>query len=170
MENNNVKLRKFKNDDYKRLAQIANNKNISNNLRDAFPHPYTEDDAKDFIAKCHNAVPQTVFAIEYYNDYVGNIGLMKLEGIYKKTAEIGYFIGEQYWNKGIATKAVKLIVEFGFTNLDIVRIHTGVYDYNTASQKVLEKCGFIKEAIFEKAIFKNYHLCNEIRYAMIKPL
>jgi ribosomal-protein-alanine N-acetyltransferase len=85
-----------------------------------------------------------------------------------KDAEIGYFIGEPFWNKGIATKAVSLITDWGFNNLDIVRIHTGIFEFNKSSQRVLEKCGYMKEAIFKKSICKNNEIYDEIRYAKIK--
>ena len=105
---------------------------------------------------------------EYMNNYVGNISLSLGTDVYRKSAEIGYFIGEPFWNKGIATKAVNLITEWGFKQLDIVRIHTGVFEYNISSQHVLEKCGFVKEAIFKKSIYKNGEIHDEIRFAKIK--
>jgi ribosomal-protein-alanine N-acetyltransferase len=82
--------------------------------------------------------------------------------------KIGYFIGEPYWNKGIMTKAVKLIVDFGFQHLDIERIHTGVFEYNMASRRVLEKCGFRQEGIFRNALYKNNQIYDEVRYAILK--
>jgi RimJ/RimL family protein N-acetyltransferase len=85
------------------------------------------------------------------------------------SAEIGYFIGEPYWNKGIVTKAVKLITEYGFQHLGIIRIQTGVFEYNTASQRVLEKCGFVKEGVFRKSVIKQGKLWDEVRYAKLKP-
>ena len=110
----------------------------------------------------------TFFAIEHGGDLVGSIALVLKTDVYRKSAEIGYWIGEPYWGKGIATKAISLIVEFGFKNLDIVRVYTGVYDYNFAFQKVLEKNGFQKEAVFQKAVFKNGKFCDEVRYGIIK--
>ena len=85
---------------------------------------------------------KTIFAIEYQGEYVGNISLSVGTDIYRKSAEIGYFIGEPFWNKGIMTKAVNLITEYGFEKLSIIRIYTGIFDYNKSSQRVLEKCGF----------------------------
>jgi len=160
-----VSIRALKIDDAPRMAELANNKKISINLRDAFPYPYTINDAESFINLCVNQNPTTIFAIEYNGLYVGNIALIKGTDVYSKSAEIGYFIGEPYWNKGIVTQAVNLITDFGFKSLGIVRIHTGVFEYNIPSQRVLEKCGFIKEAIFKNAIFKNGKLFNEVRYA-----
>ncbi len=98
---------------------------------------------------------------------VGNIGLLAGEDVYRRSAELGYFIGEEYWNKGIATKAIKLITDFGLSKLDFVRIHAGIFEYNISSQRVMEKCGYIKEGIFKKAVFKQGKLWDEIRYARI---
>jgi len=162
-----VKLRRLKESDSTRLVDLANNENISRNLRDGFPHPYTLQNAEEFIQRITDQDPVTIFAIEYKGEYVGNIGLVKCKDVYRKSAEVGYFIGEDYWNKGIVTAALNLIVDYGFRNLDIVRIHTGVYEHNLASQRVLEKCGFIKEGVFKKAVFKQEKFWNEVRYARI---
>jgi RimJ/RimL family protein N-acetyltransferase len=89
------------------------------------------------------------------------------QDVYRKSAEVGYFIGEDYWNKGIVTVALNLITEYGFRNLNIVRIHSGVYEHNLASQRVLEKCGYIKEGVFQKAVFKKDQFWNEVRYAKV---
>lgn len=164
----NIQLRPLTISDAPRLAELANNPKISINLRDAFPSPYTLDNAMIFIDMCSAFKPTQVFAIDYNGEYVGNIGLHPGSDVYRKSAEIGYFLGEPYWNKGIMTEAVKKIVEYGFANLDIVRIHTGIFEYNTASQRVLEKCGFKKEAVFEKAVLKNNQLWNEVRYVLLK--
>lgn len=163
-----VVLRELTQRDIPKLAEYANNIKVSINLRDGFPSPYTIEDAINFIDRVNAQNPKTFFAIEYRGDYVGNISLSVGPDVYRKSAEIGYFIGEPFWNKGIATKAVNLITEFGFEHLDIVRIYTGVFEFNKPSQRVLEKCGFVKEAVFEKAICKNGKIYNEIRYAKIK--
>ena len=165
---NPVKLRPLQMPDALGLAELANNPKISINLRDGFPHPYLQENAEKFIGMCLKQDPVQVFAIEYKGEYAGNIGLHPGEDVYRKSAEIGYFIGESYWNRGIATEAVKQMVVYGFSNFDIIRIHTGVFEFNTASQRVLEKCGFTKEAVFEKAVFKNNRLWDEVRYALIK--
>ena len=139
-------------DDKFRLAELADNEKIWINLRDGFPHPYTLSDAETFIGMVNKTKPLQVFSIEFEGGYVGNIGLQKKTDIYRKSAEIGYFLGEPYWNKGIMSRAVKLICEYGFRELDIVRIDTGVFEYNLASQRVLEKCGFVKAGanVYEK--------------------
>lgn len=165
----NVILRPLKMEDAPKMAELANNEKISINLRDGFPHPYTLKDAEEFINQFGQHNQMKVFAIEYNGEYAGNIGLHTGEDVYRRSAEIGYFLGEPYWNKGIMTEAVRQMTAYGFKNLNIVRIHTGIFDYNKASQRVLEKCGFKKEAVLEKAIFKNNALWNEVRYALLKP-
>lgn len=166
----NVKLRGFRKSDAQRMSELANNENVSKNLSDGFHHPYTLEHAEDFLRKYKDQNAVTIFAIEFKGDYVGNIGLIKGTDIHRQSAEIGYFIGEPYWHKGITTTAVKLITEYGFKNLDIVRIHTGIFEYNTASIRVLEKCGFIKEGVFQKSVFKQGKLWDEVRYAKIKVI
>ena len=163
-----IRLRSFEESDVKRMIELANNENISRNLRDGFPHPYTKKHAKEFIDKCRALEPQTVFAIEYLGEYVGNIGLVKGNDVYRKSAEVGYFIGEEYWGKGIATAALALACEYAFTTLDVVRVHAGVYEHNLASQRVLEKCGFVKEGVFKKAVYKKDNFLNEVRFAKLQ--
>lgn len=163
-----IRLRPFKKSDAVRMSELASNEKISRNMSDGFHHPFTIQLAEDLIQKWMVQEPVTFFAIEYKGEYVGNISLSKEKDVHRKSAEIGYFIGEPYWNKGIATAAVNLIIGYGFKTLDIVRIHTGIFEYNAASLRVLEKCGFIKEGVFQKAVFKQGRLWHEIRVAKVR--
>lgn len=167
IKNNKIVLRKLNLGDIKDLADLCNNKNIWDNLRDFIPYPYTEELAKSFIEFCLLEDVQTTFAIELNDKFAGVIDLILKDDIYKLSAEIGYWIGEQYWGKGIATEAVKMIVNYGFTKLNLLRIFTGVIDRNIASRKVLEKAGFKLDCIFEKAILKNNIICDEYRYSIL---
>jgi ribosomal-protein-alanine N-acetyltransferase len=160
-------LRSFSDNDAQRLTKLANNEKIAINLRDGFPFPYTLNDAINFISKFKER--DTFFAIEWDGVYVGNISLLPLDNVHRKTAEIGYFLGEPYWGKGIMTTAVKCITDFGFHVKQFARIHTGVYEYNPASMRVLEKCGFTREGIFRKNVLKNNRLWDEHRYALLNP-
>jgi RimJ/RimL family protein N-acetyltransferase len=169
LKSGNILLRPLRKSDASRLAMLANNEKISCNLRDGFPHPYTLADAESFLAKFTDQDPVTFFGIEYNGEHVGNISLVPGQDIYRKSAEIGYFIGEPYWNKGIVTTAVNLITEYGFDKLGIIRIHTGVFEYNTASMRVLEKCGFTKDGVFRKSVFKQNKIWDEVRYSKLKP-
>ncbi len=163
--NGSVVIREFNKADIEKLAAYANNRKISVNLRDAFPHPYTVDDAKSFIDMVDKQLPKTFFAIEYNGEYVGNISLSIGSDVYRKGAELGYFIAEPFWGKGIATSAIGLITEYAFNRFDIIRIHAGVFEFNRASQRVLKKCGFVKEGVFKKSVIKEGKIYDEIRYA-----
>ena len=163
----NVTLREFTPDDKYRLVELANNEKISINLRDGFPNPYTLADAESFLEKYAGLESSLILAIEYNNVYVGNIGLHKGTDVYRKSAEIGYFLGEPYWNLGIMTKAVNLICDYGFKTMDIVRIHAGIFEFNPVSMRVLEKCGFKRESVAEKAIIKKGVIYDEIRYVKL---
>lgn len=165
----NIKLRPLHLQDATRLAELANNEKISRNLRDGFPHPYTLADAEKFLEMFSGQDPVTFFGIDYNEEYVGNISLSPCADVYRMSAEIGYFIGEPYWNKGIVSTAVNLVTEYGFEKLGLVRIHTGVFEYNIASQRVLEKCGFVREGISRKSVLKQGKLWDEVRYARLKP-
>ncbi len=159
-----IKIRFLKLSDKAELAKLANNKRVWDNLRDYIPFPYEESDAEFFIDLTKKENPKQTFGIEYKGKLSGVIGLVIQKDVYKKSAEIGYWIGEPFWGNGIATKAVELITKYGFEKLDLNRIYTGVFEYNTASMKVLEKNGFEKEGTFKNAIFKNDKICDEHRF------
>lgn len=160
-----VTIRKFRRSDKIRMTEFANNEKVAVNLRDAFPSPYTPEHAEKFISMCLRMEPYQVFAIEYGGEYVGNIGLHRQDDVYRKTAELGYFIGEPYWHKGITPRAVNLICDYGFRELDVIKIFSGIFSFNTPSLRVLEKCGFEREAVLRNAVIKNGRICDEIRYA-----
>ena len=169
LNGNNITLRAFKQEDAETLATLLNNSRVVANLRDYIPFPYTLKDAMDFIHLCQEENPRQNFAIEHNKLFVGSIGLVKQVDVYRKSAEIGYWIGEPYWGKGIATEAAKLITAYGFEQLELLKIFSAVFDFNKASQRVLEKAGYKLEAIIEKAIYKNHKLCDEYRYGCINP-
>ena len=162
-----IKIRPLELSDKAELAKLANNKKIWDNLRDYIPFPYTENDAEFFINLTKNEDPIQTFGIENNGELSGVIGLVVQKDVYQKSAEIGYWIGEPFWGNGIATKAVELITEYGFDKLDLNRIYTGVFEYNTASMKVLEKNGYEKEGIFKNAILKNNKVYNEHRFCKL---
>lgn len=163
-----ITLRCLLDTDQSRLAALCNNRKIWDNVRDFLPSPYTEQNALEFIKNCQEEDPLVRFAIEYKGELAGCVGLVRQTDIYRLTAEIGYWIGEPFWGMGIATKAVGLITDYGFNQLELIRIYTGVFDFNIASQRVLEKSGFTLEGIFEKSVIKNGRILNEYRYAKLK--
>lgn len=166
-----IQLRKFKLSDAPMVAKLCNNKKIWDHLRDALPYPYTEKDAIYFINEiCGKEDLPMTFAIEYNDELVGCIGLVKQTDVYRLNAEMGYWIGEEYWNKGIATAAVHKLIEYAFNKLEVIRVYANVFSVNKASQKVLEKCGFAKEGVFKNGVIKNGIVCDEIRYARLKSI
>jgi len=162
---NNISLKRLELSDIRRLAVLANNKNISDNLRDIFPHPYSEKDAESFIKTTLEENPERTFGILSDNSLCGVTGLLPQEDVYKISAELGYWIGEVFWGQGIATEAVRLITEYGFQELGLIRIYSGVYEFNKASMMVLEKNGYQKDCIFKKAVIKNKTIMDEHRYS-----
>lgn len=152
---NNVLLRPWKKEDAQPLAAIANNRRVWNYVRDAFPNPYTVMDALQWISKESTAKPLVNFAIIYEGEVAGSVGIILQDDVYRKTVEIGYFTGEKFWGKGIATQAVGLLLPYITTTFDIVRITARVFENNKESMKVLQKNGFYLESIQRKAGIKN---------------
>ncbi|MES2837607.1 MAG: GNAT family protein [Bacteroidota bacterium] len=161
-------LRPWKLSDLDNLVIHANNPNIAKNLTDGFPHPYTKEHALQFIANASKHEPTQVLAIVVDEIAVGGIGIHPQSDIHHKNAELGYWLSQSYWGKGIMTKAIEQMVKYGFENLPINRIFARPFGSNIPSQKVLEKAGFKLEARFEKTIFKNNAFEDELVYAMRK--
>jgi [ribosomal protein S5]-alanine N-acetyltransferase len=150
-----VRLREWRYDDSKALAEIANSKKIWDNVRDSLPHPYTETDAREWLEKVKDRESLTSFCVEVDGNVAGSIGVVPREDVYRKTIEIGYFIGEKFWGQGVGTEAVKQMLDFIKVNFDVVRVFAEVFEYNKASMRVLEKNGFYLETIRRKGAFKN---------------
>ncbi|NAS14389.1 GNAT family N-acetyltransferase [Poritiphilus flavus] len=163
-----ITLRKFSEKDAPRLALLCNNIKIWNNVRDYLPHPYSEKDGLAFVRAIKDEDPQATFAIDYENELAGCIGIQPQKDVYRLTAEIGFWIGEPFWGKGIAPVAIRLVAKYVFEELGLVRIYACCFDFNTASQKALIKAGFHREGVAEKAIIKNDRIGDEIRFAMIR--
>jgi len=163
----NVTLRKLETTDNEVIAQLANNKKVWDNLTDLMPHPYSVDDADFFINMVLSSEDQKIFAILYQGELAGIIGLHRQKDVYRLTAEIGYWLGEPYWNKGIATIAVKLATMYGITRMGLVRIFAHTYDFNKASQRVLEKAGYTFECAARKSVIKNGFILDDHRYSFI---
>jgi len=169
----NFALRPWSMDDLDNLVRFANNKKIADNLSDAFPHPYSREDGIAYIT-AHQAgvVPQpgSVFAIEVNGIACGSIGIFPQTDLHRKNAEIGYWLAEDYWGRGIITEAIERIIEFGFKTFDINRIFARTFSTNLASQRVLEKAGMKLEARFEKSLFKNGQFLDELVYSTLKRI
>lgn len=144
----NCKIRKWKLSDAKDLASVISNKKIQDNLRDGLPYPYTEQDATDYISAMlsEDENKTLAFAITIDNKAIGSIGAFRQKNIHRHTAEIGYYIAEEYWGKGLMTEAVKQICSYIFDKSNIVRIYAEPFSYNKASCRVLEKRDFYMKA------------------------
>ena len=163
-----VRLRPLRYSDRERIAKLANNIKLWNNLRDMLPHPYTLEDADKFLDMVKKQSTLLTFAIEYKYEFVGVIGMVPGVDVYRKGSEIGYWVGEPFWGKGIASRALKLATDYGFEVLQFERLHAGVFEGNIGSMRVLEKCGYQLECIAKNSVFKNNKLLDEYKYAKLK--
>jgi RimJ/RimL family protein N-acetyltransferase len=168
LEDDNIKLRALTINDAPQIATLINNNKILNNLRDRVPNPFVENDALNFILSVQENEPQVVFGIEFEGHFCGIISLMPQMDVHRQSAEIGYWIGEPFWGKSIATTATKLITKYGFETLQLIKIYGIVFEHNTASMRVLEKCGYEKEAVLKRAITKNNIVMDEHRFAIFR--
>lgn len=155
--------------DASQLALIADNKKIADNLRDGFPFPYSLKDAYDWL----NIIlpennPPHFFAITIDSHLVGSIGIVTKSDIYRKNFEIGYFLSEDYWGKGIATRAIKAATSYAFRDFDIVRIYAEPFSDNLGSRRALEKAGFRHEATLKHNVIKNGIIKDSCIYSVLR--
>lgn len=150
------------------LVKYANNRNISINLRDAFPFPYTSAHARNWIQLASGQQPETSYAIATREEAIGGIGLRLGEDVFRRTAEIGYWLGEPFWGMGIATRAVMAVTDFAFSEFDLDRIFAHVFEWNPASARVLEKAGYCLEGRLRKSITKEGKTIDRFLYAKIR--
>lgn len=148
------------------LVRYAGNRKIWRNLTDEFPHPYTRADGESFIRRVSAEEPVRVLAIEVEGHAVGAIGITPQGGIHRKNTELGYWLAEPFRGRGIMTLAVREAVGYAFSTFDIDRVYAKIFGSNKASQRVLEKNGFIAEARFSKTVFKDGEYEDEIVYAV----
>ncbi len=166
----NCKIRKWKLTDAKDIAVALSNKKIQDNLRDGLPYPYSEQDGIDFISSMLSANEDETFAFAITLDdkVIGSIGVFRQQNIHRQTAEMGYYIAEEYWGKGIMTDAVKQICEYVFENSDILRIYAEPFAYNTGSCRVLEKAGFQYEGTLRNNAVKNGKVIDMKMYSLLR--
>ena len=164
------RIRKWELSDAKDLAAALSNKKVQDNLRDGLPYPYTEQDGKEFISAMLSADENETFAFAIMVDdkVVGSIGIFRQGNIHRQTAELGYYIAEEYWGKGIMTEAVKQICEYVFANSDIIRIYAEPFAYNIASCRALEKAGFQYEGTLRSNAVKNGKVIDMKMYSLLK--
>jgi RimJ/RimL family protein N-acetyltransferase len=164
-----ITIRQWKADDLNNLVMYANNINVWNNLRNYFPSPYTEEDGKTWLDKIATESPIVNLAIDLDGELIGGIGLILNSDVYAYSAEISYWLGEEFWNKGIATEAVRQMIEYCYYYFDIIRIYAEVFETNKASMRVLEKNGFYLEGVRRKAVYKNAVLMDDYIWVKLRP-
>jgi [ribosomal protein S5]-alanine N-acetyltransferase len=164
----NCGIRSWELDDKLDLARNANNRKIWLNLTSRFPHPYTEIDAENWIQLANKPTLSTHLAIEFEGIAVGGIGIIADDGVCCKTGDFGYWIGEPFWGKGIATAAAKAMVDYAFLNLHFLRLQACVFAWNPPSMRVLEKVGFVREGVLRQSRYKDGQLIDSVMYALTK--
>ena len=163
-------IRKWELSDARDLSIALSNKKIQDNLRDGLPYPYTEEDGAAFISAMlsEDENDTFAFAITVDDKVIGSIGVFRQRNIHRQTAELGYYIAEEYWGKGIMTEAVKQICEYVFNKSDIIRIFAEPFAYNAASCRVLEKAGFQYEGTLRNNAVKNGKVIDMKMYSLLK--
>jgi ribosomal-protein-alanine N-acetyltransferase len=164
---NKCTLRAWQTGDEESLVHNANNRNVWINLRNSFPHPYTLADARNWIQKASTVTPQKDFAIVVDGKAVGGIGFNPKDDVHRRSAEIGFWLGEEYWGRGIMTEALRAVTEYAFTNFDFCRLYARVFEWSPASMRVFEKAGYNLEARLKKAVTKEGKTIDEFLYAIV---
>jgi ribosomal-protein-alanine N-acetyltransferase len=161
-------VRDWRRGDEPALVRHANNRNIWINLRDRFPHPYTKRDAAQWMAYVRSGPPDTNFAIAVAGEAAGGIGFVVQPDVHRLSAEIGYWLGEAYWGRGIMTEALRAVTAFAFQAHGLQRIYAGVFEWNPGSMRVLEKAGYVREGVLRRSAIKDGKIIDQVLYAVTR--
>jgi RimJ/RimL family protein N-acetyltransferase len=161
-------LRPFRPADAASLARHADNRKIWLNLRDLFPHPYTLVEAETYIARLAGEAPVTRFAIEVGSEAVGSVSLKLGSDIERRSAELGYWLGEAYWGRGIVSAAVTAVTAYAFRDLDLLRVFAVPFARNAASARVLERAGYQREGTMRRSAVKDGEVLDQHLYAAVR--
>ena len=162
------KIRSWQFSDLSSLVRQADNPAIWRNVRDGFPSPYTDSDAERWLLHAASANPETNFAIAVNGEAVGGIGITLQADIHRVSAEMGYWLGEEYWGRGIMTCAVSAFAGYAFSTFALTRVFACVFEWNRASARVLEKSGFVLEARLRRSAVKAGRIIDEFQYALVR--
>lgn len=165
----NCSVRSWEASDAESLVKYANNRNVWRALRDRFPHPYTRSNAREFIRYARDLRPQTAFAIVVAGEAAGGIGFMLNADVERVSAEIGYWLGEPFWGKGIATEALVAVTSYAIATHGLTRLFAVPFAWNVASCRVLEKAGYVLEGRLRRSAVKNGEIVDQLQYAFIAP-
>lgn len=163
-------LRPWRSEDASALAAAADNPKIAANLRNSFPSPYTPADAERFIRDCvaRGEERRLVRAIIIEGTAAGSVGVFVKDDVYEKTAELGYWLAEEHWGRGVMTEAVRRICREAFARFAILRVFAEPFDSNLGSRHVLEKAGFTYEGTMRCGVFKNGRVLSYRVYSLLR--
>ncbi len=168
LELGDLKVRSWRKDDLQALLRHANNAKIAANLRDQFPHPYTRREGIDFLDFARSQEPECAFAIEHGDEAVGGVGFLVGRDIARMSAEMGYWLSEDFWGRGIATRAVTAMSEWAFDNYKLTRVFAMAFAHNAGSIRVLEKAGFVREGVMRRSAIKNGVIVDQMLFAKVR--
>lgn len=160
-------IRSWQRGDELTLPQHANNQAIARNMRDRFPYPYTQADAQQWIELVVGVTPETSFAISVGQEAVGGIGLVLHEDIERCSAEVGYWLSQTYWGRGIGTATLKAFTQYAFRTFDLTRLYAVPFLNNQASIQILEKAGYQREGIMRRSAIKHGQVLDQALYAYV---
>jgi [ribosomal protein S5]-alanine N-acetyltransferase len=162
------RIREWRAEDRSALLRLADDRRVWRNLTHRFPHPYTGADADFWLDLQQRSTPATNWAIDLDGAAVGGVGVKPGEGVFAKNGEFGYWLGQPYWGRGLMTAVVRVVVEHIFATTELQRLESPVFEWNPASMRVLEKCGFEREAVLRRSVFKDGQLIDAVLYARLR--
>jgi ribosomal-protein-alanine N-acetyltransferase len=164
-----VVVRDWQESDAPELAAQANDRRVWLGLRDAFPHPYGIEDARRFIGVAMGMSPRTFLAVEVDGHVAGGIGYVLHGDVERVSAEVGYWLGHAFWGRGIATTAVRLLTRHAFeVRPELRRLYAMPFATNAASARVLEKAGYVREALLRQSVIKDGRALDQFIYAILR--
>ena len=161
-------MRDWSRADKQSLLRVANDRDIWLNLTHRFPHPYTGADADLWFTGLERTAAPTHWAIAVEEEAVGGIGFEPGEGVYGKSAHFGYWLGKRHWGRGLMTAAVRATAAYIFERFEVERLEAPVFQWNPASMRVLEKCGFVREGVLRRSVLKDGQLIDSVLYARVR--
>jgi [ribosomal protein S5]-alanine N-acetyltransferase len=163
-----LQVRSWRKSDLDALLRHANNSKIAANLRDQFPHPYTRRDAIEYLDFVRDQKPERSFALHFDGEAIGGLGFQIGVDIARMSAEMGYWLGEPYWGRGLATRAAAAASEWAFVEYKLTRVFALVFSHNAPSIRVLEKAGFQQEGILRRSAIKNGTVLDQLIFAKVR--
>jgi len=162
----NCLLRPWRVGDEASLVVYANSRDVWLNLRDQFPHPYTREHAEAWVKLASSQIRPTSIAIEVESEAAGGVGLQLHDDVERVSAEIGYWLGQRFWNRGIMSTAVRAVTEYGFEHFSLTRIYALPFVTNVASHRVLEKAGYVREGLLRRSAIKDGVVLDQVLFAI----